>query len=140
MADRSELIVAGGCGTAPYGADAPLIPFRDLFAMLAGDFECEWTESMPSGEQLMRLRTFFPHVIHALVTMGPHLVDSLIAGDRLLARAAETYLDGTEDYERLRALVASQHERGSNLSRTTSSLPKLGPCSTRFRRNVLSCC
>ena len=109
MASHTELIVASGCGTAPYGADAPLLPFRDLLAMLAGDFGGGLAESTPSDEQVLRLRAFFPHVLHALVTTGPHLVDSLLAGDSLLARAADTYLGATEDYTRLRALVTSHH-------------------------------
>ena len=111
MAGRSELIVIGGCGTTPHGADFSLLPFRDLFGMLAGDSECKWAAAMPSAEQVMRLRAFFPRFLHALVTLGPHLVDSLIAGDRLLARAAEAYLDNTEDYERLRALGAAHREQ-----------------------------
>ncbi len=126
LTNRRELIVAGGCGTAPYGASAPLLPFRDLFAMLASDFECEWAERMPSGEQMSRLRALFPHVVQALVQVGPHLVDSLIAGDRLLARAAEVYTDKMEDYEHLRTLVAAHHERAIEPDAYDRILPEVG--------------
>lgn len=124
LAQRGDLIVAGGCGTAPYGADASLLPFRDIFAMLAG--ECEWAENMPSDEQMNRLRALLPYLVAALLQAGPHLVDSLVAGEPLLARAAEFYLDRTEDYEHLRGLVTSHHGRVAEPAAYDLILPEIG--------------
>lgn len=112
LSERRDLIVAGGCGTTPYGAGGLLLPFRDLFAMLTCDFECEWVESMPAGEQTARLRGLLPWVVHALVTLGPHLLGNLVTGSGLLARAGEVYLAHMEDYEQLRSLVNARREWG----------------------------
>ncbi len=111
LAQRADLVVAGGCGTIRYGADAPFLPFRDIFAMLTGDIECEWAENMPAGEQVARLHTLLPQVIHALVTVGPHLVDNLLAGAPLLERAAAVARENMADYERLHTLVTAHFAR-----------------------------
>jgi DNA-binding SARP family transcriptional activator len=110
LAYREDLIVAGGCGTTRYGADAPFLPFRDIFAMLTGAFECEWAENMPASEQAARLRALLPQVIHALVSVGPHLVDNLLAGAQLLERATAA-LENLADYERLHTLVTAHFAR-----------------------------
>lgn len=113
MAQHAELIVADAYGTALFGADAPLLPFRCLLATLTGDFEYVRAERELASAQTMRVQAFSPHVLHALVTAGPHLVGSMIAGDRLLATADAAYLNEAEDYERLRTIVTA-HPAGED--------------------------
>ncbi len=107
LAKHADLVVAAGCGTVPYTEGAPLLPFRAAIAMLAGDSACEGAEWQPAQGQVMRLRALFPRVLHTLVATGPHLVGSLVPGNRLLTAARATYGADTDDYARLCSLVAA---------------------------------
>ncbi len=83
-----DLIVASGTCTAATGAGDPYLPFREILRMLAADVEQKWLAGSVSHAHTLRLWQFFPRVVEALATNGPHLIGAFVPQKALVQRAA----------------------------------------------------
>ncbi len=86
--EQADLMVAGGQCNAYRGLGTPYLPFREILEMLTGDIEARWATETLSHEAANRLWYIMPHVIQALVNVGPDLIDVFVSGSTLKARAA----------------------------------------------------
>jgi transcriptional regulator with XRE-family HTH domain/tetratricopeptide (TPR) repeat protein len=88
-----ELIVAGGSSDVFTGIGDPLLPFRDIFRLLAGDVDNSSMRGMINHESASRLARAIPHFTQVLLEFGPHLIDTLIPGRILEACLTHSYPD-----------------------------------------------
>jgi tetratricopeptide (TPR) repeat protein len=86
-----NLIVVGGSSDIYTGQGDPLLPFRAIFRLLAGDFENTSMRRMISRELATRLVQNVPVLTEILIDQGPHLIDSLIPGAALENRLLQGY-------------------------------------------------
>ncbi len=87
MQAHGDLIVATGTCNAHIGIGDPYLPFREVLQMLLGDVEAKRAGESISPEQARRLWALFPDALQALAVSGPDLVNRLVPGQPLLARA-----------------------------------------------------
>ena len=87
MEARPDLVVAAGDCNAYTGVGDPYLPFAEILQMLSGDVEARRAAGALTVLHVRCLRTAFPQVLQALLEGGPALVDFLIPGAALLARA-----------------------------------------------------
>ena len=83
---QPDLVVAAGSGNALTGSGDPYLPFRDILGTLTGDVEAKWAGGVISGAEARKLWALLPHTVQAILTQGPDLVGSFLAGPSLLAR------------------------------------------------------
>jgi transcriptional regulator with XRE-family HTH domain len=86
-----NLIVVGGRSDIYTGQGDPLLPFRSIFRVLAGDFENTSMRGMIGRELATRLVQQVPLMTEILLDQGPHLVDLLIPGAALEAHLVQSY-------------------------------------------------
>jgi transcriptional regulator with XRE-family HTH domain len=86
-----NLIVVGGSSDVYTGQGDPLLPFRAIFRLLAGDFENAAMRGMISHESAARLVHAVPALTEILLDQGPHLIDTLVPGVVLEKRLAQSY-------------------------------------------------
>lgn len=87
LAERDDLIVAGGNCNAHTGIGDPYLPFREILELLSGDVEALWTAGAISGQHARRLWHTLPFTVEALLESSPDLVGTFIAGKPLADRA-----------------------------------------------------
>jgi len=87
MEKHGDLVVALGSCNAQTGLGDPYLPFRETLQMLTCDVEAKRARESISSEHARRLWALLPAVLQALVESGPNLVDLLVPGQALLARA-----------------------------------------------------
>ncbi|MFN2190511.1 MAG: AAA family ATPase, partial [Candidatus Promineifilaceae bacterium] len=85
---REDLLVAGGSSDVYSGSGAPLLPFRDIYRLLAGDFHNTGMDSILTSDLAKRLWRALPETAKILLDQGPHLIDTLISGELLEQRLA----------------------------------------------------
>ena len=105
----ADLVVASGSCNAHTGPGDPYSPFREMLGLLSGDVEAGWTRGTITRENARRLWTLLPISFQALVEFGPDLVDALIPGAALIARAATLLPEQTDWSDRLQQIS----ERGA---------------------------
>ena len=101
-----DLVIAGGASDVYTGVGDPLLPFRDIFRLLAGDVEHAGMRGIISRELVARLIRALPATSQAMLDQGPHLIDTVVPGAALEAHLAQLYPDDErciELLERLRA-------------------------------------
>jgi tetratricopeptide (TPR) repeat protein len=116
IAHHADLLAAGGTCEAYAGVGDPYRPFRDLMAMLTGDVEGRWLAGAISREHACRLWTAIPRTCQALLSHGPYLIDTLVLGGALLARAEDAAPAGTQWLEALREAVGRQWQQPEGLA------------------------
>lgn len=84
---HGNLVVVSGSCNAQTGLGDPYLPFREAIQVLAGDVEAKRAAESLSPEHARRLWELFPEVLQALVESGTDLIDLLVPGQALLARA-----------------------------------------------------
>jgi len=89
MEAHPELIVASGNCNAYFGLGDPYLPFLEVLGMLTADIEGKVAGGSMSREHARRLQGFFPIAVRALLDQAPGLIDLLIPGAGLLARAQD---------------------------------------------------
>jgi predicted ATPase/DNA-binding XRE family transcriptional regulator len=89
MDTRSDLIIAGGSSDVYTGQGDPLLPFRDIFRVLVGDFENASMSGMITRKLANRLSRALPATTETLLDYGPHLIDTLLPGWVIEARLAQ---------------------------------------------------
>jgi DNA-binding SARP family transcriptional activator len=87
MAECADLIVVGGNCNAYTGVGDPYLPFLEVLGLLTGDIEARLASGTLSSEHAQRLQRNFPATVQALLSAGPDLVNVLVPGEALLARA-----------------------------------------------------
>lgn len=101
---HSTLIVASGSGNAFAGSGDPYLPFREIMGQLSGDVATPRSGGRINGEQARRLWALLPQTAQILMEHGPQLLDVLVSGRQLVARAEAVAPAGAE------WLVALQRE------------------------------
>ena len=87
MAAHPKLLALKGRCNAYSGIGDPYLPFREMIGMLTGDIETRWAGGEISGQHARRLWSGLPVVFQAILENGTDLIDRLIPGASLLARA-----------------------------------------------------
>ncbi len=80
---RPELVVAAGACQALGDYADPYLPFRDLLAMLSGDFQRPWLGGEIPTDHKERLQVIAPLTVRRLSSQATALVDILVARDLL---------------------------------------------------------
>jgi len=117
-----NLIVAAGVGNAYTGIGDPYLPFREVMRMLTGDVESQWAAGIITRDHARRLWHLMPLAIQALTHSGPALINTFVAGESLVNRAAayETnrvhLADKVGWLDRLRELLAQKAATGGEQS------------------------
>jgi predicted ATPase len=100
-----NLIVALGNCSAQTGIGDPYLPFREVLALLTGDVEAKLAERTISPENANRLRGLLRWSGNALLEFGPDLIDVLVPGAALVAKAGAFVADQVGWLEKLEQLV-----------------------------------
>jgi adenylate cyclase len=101
-----HLVVATGNCNAHTGIGDPYLPFREILALLTGDIETRWAAGGMSRTAAQRLWGTVPHVVKALVDVGPDLVDIFVSGPPLVTRATAAAPGESGALAQLKTLVA----------------------------------
>lgn len=87
MARASDLIVASGTCNAYSDMGDPYSAFREILDMLTGNVEARWAVGAIQRDHALRLWSCLPDAVHALLEQGRDVIDRLVSGSELLARA-----------------------------------------------------
>jgi DNA-binding SARP family transcriptional activator len=87
MKSNSDLLAVRGRSNAYTGIGDPYLPFSEMMEMLSGEIEARWAGGEITGQHARCLWRSMPDVIQALLDNGPDLIDRLLSGRALLARA-----------------------------------------------------
>jgi predicted ATPase len=90
MTAQPDLVVAGGSSDVYTGLGDPLLPFRDIFRLLAGDIENAGMSGIVNRDLADRLAQAIPFTTEILLDHGPHLIDTLVPGSVLETRLAQS--------------------------------------------------
>jgi transcriptional regulator with XRE-family HTH domain/tetratricopeptide (TPR) repeat protein len=116
-----NLIVVGGSSDIYTGQGDPLLPFRGIFRLLAGDFENTSMRGMISRELATRLVHNATVLTEIILDQGPHLVDSLIPGATLEAHLGQSY---PHQPKNTRLLLRLKEHRAQQASPFVAGLPQ----------------
>ena len=100
-----NLIVLTGDCNAQAGIGDPYLPFREILAGLTGDLESKWAAGTVSTEMARRLWEGLPETVRGLTRWAPDVVDLMLSGSQLAARAALAAPDGAGWRRELEALL-----------------------------------
>ena len=84
---NEELLVASGDCNAYTGMGDPYLPFREILELLTGDVEARWAAGTITKDHTLRLWNSLPLAIHAIVQVGPDLIDTFVQRTALLGHA-----------------------------------------------------
>jgi DNA-binding SARP family transcriptional activator/predicted ATPase/pimeloyl-ACP methyl ester carboxylesterase len=110
-----DLIVAGGNGNTFAGVGDPYLPFREVTGQLTGDVAARQASGQMSVEQARRLWALLPESVQAILDHGPQLLDVMVPGELLLARASAAAPAGAGWLVALQREVARRQDRPGNL-------------------------
>jgi predicted ATPase len=79
LSGHPDLVIAAGACQALIGMADPYLPFRDLIAMLNGDWQRPWLGGNISVSQAQRLLAIAPQTAQAIEAHAPDLVDILVS-------------------------------------------------------------
>lgn len=102
---HSDLIVALGSCSAQAGIGDPYLPFREILALLTGNVEGKLAERTISPENAKRLRGLVRWSGNALLKFGPDLINILVPGSGLIAKAGAFVADQVGWPKKLEKLV-----------------------------------
>ncbi len=105
-----DLIVAGGRSDVYTGQGDPLLPFRDIFRLLAGDIGNAGMRGMINNKLALRITRAIPMISKILLEHGPHLIDALVPGSALEANLAQRFPQHP-DSTKLLARIQDQRSR-----------------------------
>jgi DNA-binding SARP family transcriptional activator len=90
MSHHPDLLFARGTCNAFSGQGDPYLPFRGIMEILTGDVEDQWAAGSLSKTHAQRIWRSIPTSVQTLVAHGPSLIDAIVHGGTLLARARQT--------------------------------------------------
>jgi DNA-binding SARP family transcriptional activator/predicted ATPase len=102
---HNDLIVASGNCNEHSGIGDPYLPFREILELLTGDVESRWAAGALTSEHARLLWKTLPLSAQALLDVGPDLVETFVAGNALITRAAASTPIRTEWLDGLNELV-----------------------------------
>jgi len=107
QADYPELVVAAGACQALAGIADPYLPFRDLIAMLSGDWQRPWLGGDISSAHIRRLQAIAPQTIQAIAAYAPDLVDIIVPAALLpqQRQPGSPALDQRQIFDQMRQLL-----------------------------------
>jgi predicted ATPase len=83
LSEYPDLVIAAGACQALIGMADPYLPFRDLIAMLNGDWQRPWLGGDISKVQAERLRAIAPQTAQAIDAHAPDLIGVLVQATEL---------------------------------------------------------
>ncbi|HZW02373.1 MAG TPA: AAA family ATPase, partial [Anaerolineaceae bacterium] len=100
------LVVAAGACQALAGISDPYLPFRNLIAMLCGDWQRPWLHGTVTAAHAQRLQALAPQTAAAIHSLAPDLLDVLVPAAGTQHRPAETpALQQGQVFEQTRLLL-----------------------------------
>jgi len=117
LAAWRELLVAGGSSDVYTGQGDPLLPFRDVYRLLAGDIENAGLRGIMSAELARRVGRALPVTAQAIIEQGPHLLNTLAPAGVLAAHLARLDARG----QRYAGLLLRLRDQGRERTPPTSS-------------------
>jgi DNA-binding SARP family transcriptional activator len=84
---HADLVAVNGRCNAYTSIGDPYLPFLEMLQMLTGDVEARWAGGGITGRHARRLWARMPDAVQALLDDGPELLDRLVSGTSMLARA-----------------------------------------------------
>ena len=108
-----ELIVAGGSCDVYTGQGDPLLPFQDIFRLLAGDIENAGMPGLIDPELVRRLAQTIPVFTEIFIDKGLHLAGTLLPEKTLEASLARSFPHSPKSTE---LLLRLQGQRAHQVS------------------------
>ncbi len=108
---NADLVIAIGDCNAQTGIGDPYLPFREVLGLLTGDVQARLSQRVITQENASRLRGLLRWSGNALVEFGPDLIDVLVPGAGLVARAGAVVADQVGWLERLEKLIERKRLR-----------------------------
>jgi tetratricopeptide (TPR) repeat protein len=105
---HGDLVVAIGNCNAQTGIGDPYLPFREILGQLTGDVDAKLAQGAITLENARRLQGLMRWSCDALVHFGPDLVNILVPGTLLVAKAGAFALDQVGWLDKLKKLVESK--------------------------------
>ncbi|MFN2188324.1 MAG: ABC transporter substrate-binding protein, partial [Candidatus Promineifilaceae bacterium] len=102
-----ELLVAWGTCNAFSGSGDPYLPFRKVLGALTGSVEAEWAAGTVTTNEARALWRVMPSAVEAVLTVGAHLLDTLIPASPLADRLETAFPAGDPSLESLREYIRS---------------------------------
>ena len=126
LASNPDLLVAEGRCNFYKGIGDYYLPFREALGMLAGDVEGKWNAGLITSQHARRMWNAAPLTAGAVLEHGPHLLDTFLIPEELLARAemvALASLQGTVqrssfNLTQLREQIVSRRSAPSGIEQT----------------------
>ena len=116
---NQDLLLARGWSDVYTGQGDPLLPFRDVFRTLAGDYDHAAMRGILNRQLATRLAGAIPEFARASLDYGPHLIDTLIPGKPIEALLAHWYTHHPED---IPLLLSLQNQRARQASLVAHNL------------------
>jgi predicted ATPase len=105
---HGDLVVAIGNCNAQTGIGDPYLPFREILAQLTGDFEAKLAQGAITAENARRLRGLVRWACNALMEFGPDLINTVVPGTALIAKAGKFVLDQAGWLDKFEQMVKSR--------------------------------
>lgn len=105
QSDYPELIVTSGACQALAGIADPYLPFRDLMAMLSGDWQRPWLGGEISTEHARRLQAIGLKTTKLIAAYAPDLVDIFVPSAFSSQRSASPGISQRLVFDKIRHLI-----------------------------------
>ncbi len=113
---NKKMLVLWGSGEAQTGQGDPYLPFRDILALVSGDFETHVSGGGVFRDEARRLWISVPQTMEVILEVGIDLVESFLNGESLLSRLKPFGGEGVEWFERLKEKVESARNRPASIN------------------------
>ena len=110
-AAQEQLVVAIGNCNAQTGIGDPYLPFREILDELTGDVETKLTQGAITTENARRLQALVRWSIDTLVEFGPDLINTLVPGSALVAKAGKFVLKQVGWLDKLKRIVEAKSKQ-----------------------------
>ncbi len=101
------VIVVGNCN-AHTGFGDPYLPFREILAQLTGDFKAKLDQGAITQENARRLQSLVRWSCDALMEFGPDLINLLVPGSAMVAKAGKFVVDQVGWPDKLKKFVENK--------------------------------
>ena len=117
---QKDLVIAVGNCNAHTGFGDPYLPFREILGQLTGDYKAKLAQGAITQENARRLQGLVRWSCDALMEFGPDLINLLVPGSALAAKAGKFVVDQVGWPDKLKKLVESKvtHPSGSGLEQS----------------------
>ena len=130
---HANLLIAVGNCNAQTGISDPYLPFCEILGQLTGDVENKLTQGAISPTNASRLRNFLSFSGRVVVDLGPDLIDIVVPGMGLIARAGKMVARNPGWTKTLQQRHEQRSQRSESDVRTRSS-PQNGQQSHIFEQ------